>query len=789
MELFKAFRKIIDAAHNLSKLEDRLEKIVNRIRERFKFDLVAIQLVHPERQTVGTVQTAGSAGEWAGLALHYLEPTPKLRDIQVDIVLKQRYCEILSGWDDRFDDYIFDGYQHGGLCRMFAPILLVFDNEGEPLHGWFDECNIRRVDLGPNASRRVPKAGEIPPRRDAFELDLPCHAEVIGTIEVGMRLLPEAGRDSSWAQSFVVERATEVWRTISDLAPRIDEARFRSVLHAIVKQAREYVSATSATLHYPYDQERKRFVYEVAAGSLGLGFFKNASPRVPGGIGYQAIVDGEEQFAPGGGKSLAESNPRVAELGILSMAAFPLVEELEQTLEPVSIDESLSGKKGVLYFHFDKLLDKKAWKPIRTKAKAFVELSKNAIRLATSIHRMREHRRELMTLQWATRSLVESMNTPKPGESLESTRNVDLLTRLAWIIRSLLVADLVVLYEYEERTGQLGPGAPYAGTLLDPSHLSGELASQGTPAHLLGSDQDIILISRGAQADPILTGAPSESVAFRARFVEREKIEACAVAKLRFRDEIVGLLFINFRRPYHFRPQDRNQIEALSSAVSVAIYNHRLLMRAVSFADNLAERFDNLFGTLPLNCAEVRKAADQADLARINEELELLESDVARIKALRDAARTLREVREPAFENIDLNQVIQSEGDKLNQLGLLETDLTSTRTIRGHPTLVRDIIRHLIQNALYTNSSVKIRSQFEDGFVKLEFRNNAQSDRREDLSRAYEPFYTSRPDHVGLGLWVVDQTLRILGGKSKLVREGSEIVATVWIPHLDAAPD
>jgi two-component system sensor histidine kinase RegB len=95
----------------------------------------------------------------------------------------------------------------------------------------------------------------------------------------------------------------------------------------------------------------------------------------------------------------------------------------------------------------------------------------------------------------------------------------------------------------------------------------------------------------------------------------------------------------------------------------------------------------------------------------------------------------------------------------------------------------------LLQNALYATSNdgpVALEVAREDGHLRFAVRDGGAGMDAETLSRASEPFYTTKPpgEGTGLGLHHVRLVAERLGGKLELdSKEGEGTVATLTFPE------
>ena len=147
-DYLETITKIDNASRELLKLDEVLDNISTEV-QNLSFDFVAIQLIDKEAKTVETVYGKGLTSHWFTIARHSISSDPVLRDIQAEIVMRDPpRIEIVSGYDRRFDKYIFEKFGHKNLVRVFVPIILAPNEVSwEKLH--WDELK----DLLPNVAQ------------------------------------------------------------------------------------------------------------------------------------------------------------------------------------------------------------------------------------------------------------------------------------------------------------------------------------------------------------------------------------------------------------------------------------------------------------------------------------------------------------------------------------------------------------------------------------------------------------------------------------------------------------
>jgi GAF domain-containing protein len=175
---------------------------------------------------------------------------------------------------------------------------------------------------------------------------------------------------------------------------------------------------------------------------------------------------------------------------------------------------------------------------------------------------------------------------PKKPESLRS-----FLTRIAQSAQNVLGADLVDLYQYFQSQDRYD---------LPPIQI-GERYDEFVIKDTIHKDDVIWKIVRGrrpkytanAQKSKVLTSpftvkrrdGPDN------RFVIREDIKSTAAIPLMAGEEILGVLFVNYRSYQAFQEQQKRLVELFASQAAIAIWNARLY---VQMQKRLDERLNDI---------------------------------------------------------------------------------------------------------------------------------------------------------------------------------------------------
>ena len=145
-------------------------------------------------------------------------------------------------------------------------------------------------------------------------------------------------------------------------------------------------------------------------------------------------------------------------------------------------------------------------------------------------------------------------------------------------IQAATKADIVVLHPYSHSLKSFNRPL-VEGTIQDPSTI--QLMDPQRP-----DDIATLLLSRGepvfaVESSTLYTTLMGDIDIRRGTFQQREGIRSTAAARLTVGDEIVGVLFVNFRQPQPFDVPQTLLIEGLSHFAAIAINNARMLDRVI----------------------------------------------------------------------------------------------------------------------------------------------------------------------------------------------------------------
>ena len=501
------------------------------------FEAAGISLVSTEHHTIEAVFGLGELKGMEGRSKHYLANESELRDIQADIVATGK-TEIIGGWDDRFDEWIYKEFNHERLVRVFTPLLICRDNEANLIDDWFEDAEWIEIS---------PENTDSDPQHRSFKLilhnDRVSDQIVIGTLEACLMGMERSicPQQVNALNRLAASKAVPIWKT-----------KLLSLLEEIAQEARTVLKADAATINYLFDTEKQTYIYQAYSCKTGLTLLQHCPPRIEG-IGRQAIESATNVYVPPKDSSLCLKffNDRAFQLGFKAIAAFPLKLNLDGLFSSREKQDNLFRHEGVLYVASSK---QHPFYDIEEEALKFTRRASDTIQQVLIYKHYRERNRQLSTLHDITKALADI------------SYDNSLLQRIAWDGLNILAADVVILYEYTQSINAFQTPPIIAGRLLRKEEMLNSISNENVvPAWLVQQNKSFYC--------PFVDQHPEIS---QSAFANREKVKSVAGVQLKVADEIVGVMFINYRRLHEFT-HEKQIIETLASSAAVAIKNQRWL--------------------------------------------------------------------------------------------------------------------------------------------------------------------------------------------------------------------
>ena len=184
------------------------------------------------------------------------------------------------------------------------------------------------------------------------------------------------------------------------------------------------------------------------------------------------------------------------------------------------------------------------------------------------------------------------------------------------------------------------------------------------------------------------------------------------------------------------------------------------------------------------------KKTDKSLTACINE-VERLDGIIAHfLKAIRP--------QEPDFKNINLLKVIEETVRlKKEELSIQKISVSMEAGVRepiikGDSEQLKQVFFNVLGNAIEAikvNSTIRIVTGLEENFVFVKIIDHGTGISKEDLSKVFEPYYTTKKSGHGIGMMIVHRIMRDHGGDVGIdSKVGAGTIVTLRFPRNSTRP-
>ncbi len=219
-----------------------------------------------------------------------------------------------------------------------------------------------------------------------------------------------------------------------------------------------------------------------------------------------------------------------------------------------------------------------------------------------------------------------------------------------------------------------------------------------------------------------------------------------------------------------------------------------LTLLAAGVAHEIGNPLNSLNIHLQLMERKIRKL-DPAKRGSLEDSIHVARDEIRRLDFI--VSQFLRAVRPtiPQMQPVNVNTVVQESvsflAAEMNDRGILiEQELASAL-----PALLldRDQMKQAFYNVIKNGSQamkqggvLRIRTHAEPGFVAVAFEDNGGGITPENLSKVFEPYFTTKSSGSGLGMLIVRRIVREHGGEVELQSdEGRGLTVTIRLPTSD----
>lgn len=323
------------------------------------------------------------------------------------------------------------------------------------------------------------------------------------------------------------------------------------------------------------------------------------------------------------------------------------------------------------------------------------------------------------------------------GQIIGTARQpADVLRGIASNAATLLNADIVMVYRYHHATRSLDHPA-IVGAILGKAKLNLNLDRDNILTRLLRETQPYY--SADARRDPqlIMHSSDDGGDPQHATFVRRQNIKSVAGIPLNAQGEIVGVMFVNYRKRHQFDPDERQVHELFAQQAALAIKNaevnelsHDLIVREER--NHLSRELHHsvsqaLFGIVLKADRQMNKAA--LDDAEVRAELAQIR-DIANL-ASTETGFIIDELRAPVDEDRYLQRGLEEYTHRIMRWYSLPINLVHSIDRELEPAaqqILMRFAREAINNAVKHShcSTITVRSESQGNCITLQVCDDGQ---------------------------------------------------------------
>ncbi|WP_413992073.1 sensor histidine kinase [Labrys okinawensis] len=262
-------------------------------------------------------------------------------------------------------------------------------------------------------------------------------------------------------------------------------------------------------------------------------------------------------------------------------------------------------------------------------------------------------------------------------------------------------------------------------------------------------------------------------------------------------DEIVGIISLGRRQVQPFTGQQISLCKDFAAQATIALEStrrerqYREVQGELAHANrvstmgqltaSIAHEIKQPIATARNNAAAALRFLDRSppDVAEVREALTCIVDDTDRASEVVDRIGSLIKKAPPRKEVVDLNAAILevialTHGEAVKTSVTVGTRLAGELPrIQGDRVQLQQVMLNLIVNAIQSMSGVEdgnreleiSTSSIEPQGVCVAVRDTGAGLRPENLQRLFEPFYTTKPDGMGMGLSICRSIIEAHGGR------------------------
>jgi signal transduction histidine kinase len=432
------------------------------------------------------------------------------------------------------------------------------------------------------------------------------------------------------------------------------------------------------------------------------------------------------------------------ELSFRSLLAVPIISHRGKVIGVISADDPEIG-------HFEET-DKQL-------------LSDMAGQFATAIERMM-----LVNTLHALHKIFESITTV--AVSSGSVRPV--LDEIARSAVEVLGIDVITIYQYDQAQDKFIVPPLMKGISKEPP-MQTEVF-EGEAPWVLIHELKGHYYAPDSLKDPIMS--PSRPLGKGPGFVEREGIKSSAGLRLKAGEELVGVMFVNYRSPHQFDEGEKQIIETFANSAAIAIQDARqwenlqrtqeqlvqsAKMSAVGdLASGIAHELKNPLSNILSSVNVLEMMLRDISNPQADQRVKQIKGEVHRAKSIIDSlldfVRPPKVMRGPVDVLALVNETLNLLGNqaRLNHVNI-ETRFTPSPLplIGGNASLLRQVFFNIVKNAIEAmpeGGRLKVTTSTDNENIQVKVQDTGPGIPLDIQSRIFDPFFSTGEPGQGTGL-------------------------------------
>src|SRR6266404_9477693 len=219
-----------------------------------------------------------------------------------------------------------------------------------------------------------------------------------------------------------------------------------------------------------------------------------------------------------------------------------------------------------------------------------------------------------------------------------------------------------------------------------------------------------------------------------------------------------------------------------------------LRLLAAGVAHEIGNPLNSLHIHLQLMERSVQKLHD-GEKAELEQSIDVARSEVNRLDSI--VTQFLKAIRPspPQLRPENVNTIVE-EAVRFFTPELQDREIVVEQALRSDVPLLqldRDQMKQAFYNmiknsleAMHRHGRLRIRTDLDDTHVVLQFTDTGGGMSAENLSRVFEPYFTTKPSGTGLGLLIVRRIVREHGGELSIESSQDKgLTLTIRLPYID----